>query len=383
MTSPPAPDWALPLPADLLCRSEADATPAPSSRFRLGNPRCDEEPHYPGARPSGSFIEAGGLTYPVRPSDTGSGWAVLDGDWKEVDAWLTLRGLPTITARTAILAYGSNANPSQLSGLPEPRPVLALRGLLLGVAAAYCSSPRLDGQFPAGLAKTSASIGEEQFVLLVDAKTKESLDRKEGVGHGTYEFVGLDTGNGVDLILEDGTAWVGPLATYMQGHRRPLALTRSSQPVLLRDTSQRGFITLRESDQVTEHGIWRDPTPAAPPAATGLSVAPLPVFAYGTLRPGESRWPFVEPYVAFHRSDSVTGRRIDTGLGFPGLIPDAGAVTYGTLLAVRPESRGELMRLLDSIEGHPDLYRRELHRLHSGQLAWVYVWCGERADVEY
>jgi len=372
----------LPLGADLLVPCGEDASVQPSARFRLGHPMRDAEPHYPGARPQGSYLVADGLTYPVKPSADGGGWAVLDDEWLDIDTWLRRRGLPVIAERTAILAYGSNANPSQLSGLPAARPVVALRGVLLGAAAAYCSTPRSDGQFPAGLLAMSKESGENHVLLLVDAPTKAVLDRKEGVSCRTYDYVGLVTGKGVDFILEDGTAWTGPLATYLQGCRRPLALDSAGEPVLLREVGQRDFMALRGAD-----GIVGDTTdtglPVTSPAAqTGIHTAPLPVFAYGTLQPGESRWRHVEPYVIDHQPASAVGRRVDTGLGFPGLVLDEAATIHGTLLRVRPERRHELIRLLDAIEGHPDFYQRSVVRLHSGNLAWTYVWNGDSRELD-
>lgn len=372
----------LPLGADLLVPRGEDASVQPSARFHLGHPMRDAEPHYPGARPQGSYLVADGLTYPVKPSADGCGWAVLDDEWLDIDTWLRRRGLPVIAERTAMLAYGSNANPSQLSGLPAARPVVALRGVLLGAAAAYCSTPRSDGQFPAGLVATYQESGEDHVLLLVDAPTKAVLDRKEGVGCGTYDYVGLATGKGVDFILEDGTAWTGPLATYLQGHRRPLALDAAGKPVLLREVSQRDFLALREANEIVGDTTDTGLPLTSSAGQTGIHTAPLGVFAYGTLQPGESRWRHVEPYIIDHQPASAVGRRVDTGLGFPGLVLDEAATIHGTLLLIRPESRPELIHLLDAIEGHPDFYRRSLFRLHSGHLAWAYVWCGDSRELD-
>ena len=356
----------LPLGADLLVPRGEDVTVQPSARFRLGHPMHDAEPHYPGARPQGSYLVADGLTHPVKPSADGCGWAVLDDEWLDIDTWLSRRGLPVIAERTAILAYGSNANPSQLSGLPAARPVVALRGVLMGAAAAYCSTPRSDGQFPAGLVAMSKESGEGHVLLLVDAPTKAVLDRKEGVGCGTYDYVGLVTGKGVDFILEDGSTWTGPLTTYLQGHRRPLAIDIEGDPILLRQVSQRDFMAMQEGDRIVGD-IHDSGLPLTAPAGQiGVHTAPLPVFVYGTLRPGESRWRHVEPYIVDQRPDSAAGRRVDTGLGFPGMVLDEAATIHGTLLRVRPETHVELIRLLDAIEGHPDFYRRSLLRLRSG-----------------
>ena len=370
----------LPLGADHLAPRTGPLSGQPTGLFRLGHPMRDAAPHYPGARPEGSYLVADGLTYPMMPSP--EGWVVLDGCWQDVDIWLTRRGLPCIADRTAILAYGSNANPSQLSGLTDARAVIALRGILLGAAAAYCSTSRSDGQFPAGLVAASEDSGEDHVLLLVDAPTKAVLDRKEGLGYGTYDLVGLDIGHGIDFVLEDGTTWIGPLTTYLQGPRRALAVDSDGAPILLREVSQRDFIAMQSTDRIVGDMIDSGLPLTAPTLQTGVRVAPLPVFAYGTLQPGEWRWRHVEPHVIHHGPNSATGRRVDTGLGFPGMIPDESATIHGTLLRIRPESRHELIHLLDSIEGHPDFYQRSLLRLHSGELAWAYIWCGDSHEQD-
>lgn len=370
----------LPLCADHLVPRNGPLSVQPTDSFRLGHPTRDAAPHYPGARPEGSYLVADGLTYPVMPSP--EGWVVLDGCWQDVDIWLTRRGLPCIVDRTAILAYGSNANPRQLSGLPDARAVIALRGILLGAAAAYCSTSRSDGQFPAGLVAAPEDSGEDHVLLLVDATTKAVLDRKEGLGCGTYDLVGLDIGHGVDFVLEDGTTWIGPLTTYLQGPRRALAVDSDGAPILLREVSQRDFMAMQGTDRIVGDMADSGLPLTAPTVQTGVRAAPLPVFAYGTLQPGESRWRHVEPHVIDYRPDSAFGRRVDTGLGFPGMVPDEASTIHGTLLRVRPESRHELIHLLDSIEGHPDFYQRSLLRLHSGELAWAYVWCGDSHEQD-
>lgn len=365
----------LPLGGDHLAPRTEPLSVQPTDSFRLGHPRRDAAPHYPGARPEGSYLVADGLTYPVMPSP--EGWVVLDGRWQDVDIWLTRRGLPCIADRTAILAYGSNANPSQLNGLPDARAVVALRGILLGAAAAYCSTSRSDGQFPAGLVAASEDSGEDHVLLLVDARTKAVFDRKEGLGCGAYDLVGLDIGHGIDFVLEDGTTWIGPLTTYLQGPRRALAVDSDGAPILLREVSQRDFIAMQGAGRIVGDMSDSGLSLTSPTVQTGVRVAPLPVFAYGTLQPGESRWRHVEHHVIDHRPDSAAGRRVDTGLGFPGMVLNESGTIHGTLLRIRPESRHELIHLLDSIEGHPDFYQRSLLRLHSGELAWAYAWCGD------
>ena len=45
------------------------------------------------------------------------------------------------------------------------------------------------------------------------------------------------------------------------------------------------------------------------------------LFVYGTLQPGDVRWPFLAPYVADDGvPDAVDGRVYDTGRGYPAAI---------------------------------------------------------------
>ncbi len=96
------------------------------------------------------------------------------------------------------------------------------------------------------------------------------------------------------------------------------------------------------------------------------------IAVYGTLRAGEGN----HCLVADARSNTpctIPGRLMDTGYGFPALVPDAAAVTVGELLEI---TREEFARV-DRLEGYPHLYtRRRLKvRLESGRekTAWVYV----------
>ena len=56
------------------------------------------------------------------------------------------------------------------------------------------------------------------------------------------------------------------------------------------------------------------------------------VFVYGTLRPGDVRWKFLEPFVVDEGwDDSIPGRLFDTGLDYPAAILDERAAPGGTI----------------------------------------------------
>jgi gamma-glutamylcyclotransferase (GGCT)/AIG2-like uncharacterized protein YtfP len=349
------------------------SAPVPVGEYRLGRPEKDSAPHYPGERPDSSFVVLNGTVYPLRPALSGSRWEVLSGDgWTDADKWLAIRGQVPLRDRLTVLAYGSNLNPREVNDVGGSRAIVVLRGALFGAAAAYCETRRgRDQQHPAGLIAHESTTGEWHGVLLVESETKHELDLKEGAAGGWYDLVHLPIGAGVEFVLEDGRRWSGPLPTYRHGAKRPIAV-RDGAPLLVREHTQQqvqGFDVLGRTHDLD--------VPAVPaPALAPLTTAPIPVFAYGTLQPGECRWAPIEHLVARTAPGQVAGRRIDTGFGFPGLVDLGSGVTDGTVLMPHDDAYDEFLELLDSIEGHPRLYTRTLVRLLSGELAWAYTWNG-------
>lgn len=361
----------LPVIAEMLDR-DAHARRPRAVDFRIGVAGRDAAPHYPGERPDSSVLIAGGRVLPLTPSPVGSGWAVVDGvSASDLDDWLSLRGFPRLDERVAVLAYGSNANPQEVEKFSRGEAVVSLAGTLFGAGAAYCSSTRTDGQYPAGLALTDPSRGERHSLLLIDPDSQAALDRKEGAGRGFYECCLIKTGSGIDFVLDDGSAWRGGLPAYLQGEHRRLAIV-GSRPVLVSEVTQ-AELRLRVLEDASADFA---PVAATCSSLPRLSTVPVPVFAYGTLQPGESRWNAIRDLIATTGTGRMTGRKVDTGFGFPGLVIDPDASTDGTLLHPEPASYRRLLAQLDRIEGHPDLFTRQLHRLASGMLAWAYIWNG-------
>lgn len=109
---------------------------------------------------------------------------------------------------------------------------------------------------------------------------------------------------------------------------------------------------------------------------------PTHLFVYGTLRPGDVRWPLLEPFVVDHGwPDTVIGRLFDTGLGYPAAVfDDPGTADLATTRIVHGRTFGLLQHSLsralevldqeeDTVEG---LYRRVEVRTASGVHAWAY-----------
>ena len=104
----------------------------------------------------------------------------------------------------------------------------------------------------------------------------------------------------------------------------------------------------------------------APAAATTVGRQPPTVamithlFVYGTLRPGQQRWPFLEPFVMDEGHDeSVVGTLYDTGHGYPAAKFDRPGTILGRVYPLNLDRLDEGLKLLDEVEGAViDLFRR-------------------------
>lgn len=111
---------------------------------------------------------------------------------------------------------------------------------------------------------------------------------------------------------------------------------------------------------------------------------PATMFVYGTLRPGEERWPLLAPFVVDEGwDDAVPGRLYDTGLGYPGATfgPEAEPGSGGAGLVIGHTVhllQASLTRALEVIDREEDLveglYRRVLVTTRAGIRAWAYEW---------
>jgi len=102
------------------------------------------------------------------------------------------------------------------------------------------------------------------------------------------------------------------------------------------------------------------------------------LFVYGTLRPGDVRWPFLEPLVVDAGiDDSVDGTLYDTGLGYPAALFGDGNVVMGRTYILNELLLDEALDLLDVEEGSVDgLYHRMRLVTHRGVRAWAYSYGG-------
>ncbi|MFK8025909.1 MAG: gamma-glutamylcyclotransferase [Ilumatobacter sp.] len=110
------------------------------------------------------------------------------------------------------------------------------------------------------------------------------------------------------------------------------------------------------------------------------------VFVYGTLRPGDVRWTFLEPFVIDEGwPDSVPGRLFDTGLDYPAALfgdrAEPGGVIVGRTYALIESSISRCLEVLDREEDTVGgRYRRVTMTTGTGVRAWVYEY-GDGLDL--
>lgn len=101
------------------------------------------------------------------------------------------------------------------------------------------------------------------------------------------------------------------------------------------------------------------------------------LFVYGTLKPGFSRWPILEPLLepgAAVVDDQVEGRLWDTPWGWPALTAGSDVVR-GVLVQLRTGGVDDALVLLDEVECVEDgLFERVETVTRSGLRCWVYRW---------
>ncbi len=102
--------------------------------------------------------------------------------------------------------------------------------------------------------------------------------------------------------------------------------------------------------------------------------APIHLFVYGTLRPGDVRWHHLSPFVVDDGwKDTAAGSVFDTGLDYPAAVFDGSGTIHGRTYALLSASQRRCLELLDEVEGVVDgAYRRTRITTGTGTIAWSY-----------
>jgi gamma-glutamylcyclotransferase (GGCT)/AIG2-like uncharacterized protein YtfP len=106
------------------------------------------------------------------------------------------------------------------------------------------------------------------------------------------------------------------------------------------------------------------------------------LFVYGTLRPGDVRWPILEPFTLDGgMPDSVSGHLFDTGLDYPAALFGPHGTIHGQTFALVEATLERAMAVLDEVEGVVGgEYHRVSVRTRRGVDAWAYAY-GEGLDL--
>lgn len=98
------------------------------------------------------------------------------------------------------------------------------------------------------------------------------------------------------------------------------------------------------------------------------------MFVYGTLRPGDVRWPLLARFVESEGvDDTAAGRLYDTDRGYPAARFGPGGNIRGRTYPLRNESVDEALAALDHEEATvAGLYRRVSIVTGRGVRAWAY-----------
>jgi gamma-glutamylcyclotransferase (GGCT)/AIG2-like uncharacterized protein YtfP len=100
------------------------------------------------------------------------------------------------------------------------------------------------------------------------------------------------------------------------------------------------------------------------------------VFVYGTLMPGESRWPLLLPFAAEWEPATAPGGLWDTANGYPAArFDDLAGEVPGYVVVLDARRATDALGLLDRVEGEGVLFRRVTVTTSAGP-AMGYEWLG-------
>ena len=107
-----------------------------------------------------------------------------------------------------------------------------------------------------------------------------------------------------------------------------------------------------------------------------MGIGPPALFVYGTLMPGQLRWPVLARYALGWERGCARGQLWDTGRGYPAARFDpADDDIPGVVVTVNPDTLADVIVRLDRIEGEGVLFRRVEVQTSAGP-AISYEWLG-------
>ncbi|MGH2734377.1 MAG: gamma-glutamylcyclotransferase family protein [Actinomycetota bacterium] len=111
-----------------------------------------------------------------------------------------------------------------------------------------------------------------------------------------------------------------------------------------------------------------------------MSETGLPLFVYGTLRPGEAAAPLLLGVVERVEPATARGRHLQVSESYPAVIFDETGDVTGELMWLRADREEEVLARLDTYEGVPHLFRRVRITVTCGSDeldAYAYEWTGD------
>ena len=166
----------------------------------FGPAPIDEPNSYPGRRPNYSYVFCGDKIFPIditygKPIEE----LLIDTPYgKDI----------SLEDKYAVLGYGSNVCPSQLSQKFTDNTMFpVIRGILYGYDVVYAAGIASYGSVPATLIR-SPQTTVEVWINILDAEQLCTLDKTESRGR-RYDMILLD-----EIILENGEIF-NPICSYM------------------------------------------------------------------------------------------------------------------------------------------------------------------------
>ncbi len=318
---------------------------------------------YPGRRPVGPMLVYGGREWRLE----------LTGDADDpFTADDVAAGAPVLTDGPIhwSVAYGANASPDRLvDKVLDTRGAILLPAKMVDHELVWEARRSIStGAVPLTLGRNPNRV-ERVWLLGLHVEDTPILDASEGRGSRyVLGHVGPVAVSDRWLVADALAYGPGPETRVLGVGGRPLVRHEADQQAAQLALDDHLTVPLG-ADQL------REPVEGAWPVAT---LADLDLFTYGTLKPGEERWPQIADLVDVVADAETRGTLTATFYGWPAA--DVGGIGRVRGVLLRPKGRteaAELYRRADRIEDVPNLFLRRAVRVTtpSGQRwAATFTW---------